>query len=91
MGKNIVNAAATSIDDAALGAIGQGGLRQRLMFTFACEGLPSKTDAFCVLWQLKIRKGAAPQKVKLGTTEFVQNNLNPEFVTNVEADFFFEQ
>lgn len=29
-------------------------------------------------------------KTKLGTTEMVADNLNPEFVTDIPVDYYFE-
>ena len=68
-------------------------LKQILLLTFACKKLPnmdvgSLTDPFCVLYHLK---GKTKEKVRLGNTELIQDNLNPEFVTNLQVDYFFEE
>ena len=67
------------------------GLAQRLMLSFKGVNLPnldqsSKTDAFCVLWELK-----GNQRMKRGQTECVLDNLNPEFVTTIDVAYFFEE
>jgi hypothetical protein len=46
----------------------------------------SKTDAFVVIWQMK-----GKQKQRIGQTEVVADNLDPEFVTTINIDYFFEQ
>ena len=46
-----------------------------------------KTDAYCVLYDLS--KGGQPKQ--LGMTEFVADNLNPQFVKEILADYMFEQ
>jgi len=46
----------------------------------------SKTDSFAVLFQKN--KG---KNVKLGQTEMIADSLNPEFVTSIEVDYFFEE
>lgn len=67
-------------------------LKQKVALRFKCTNLAnldhgSKTDAFCVLWQMD-KQG---RKTKLGQTEMIANNLNPEFVTDIMVDFYFEQ
>lgn len=67
------------------------GLTQRLMLSFTGVNLPnldqrSKTDAFCVLWELK-----GNQKQKRGQTEVVLDNLNPQFVSTIDVAFAFEE
>ena len=69
------------------------GLKQKIILNFSCKDLPnldkgSKSDTFCVLWQLKGKQGT---KQKLGMTECIQDNLNPDFVQTIEVDFFFEE
>ena len=80
-----------SIDDAALDGIDSGGLKQKLILRFACTDLPnldtySLTDAFVVVWLMKGRT-----KQKVGQTECIDDNLNPEFVTAVQVDYHFEE
>jgi len=67
-------------------------LKQRLGLTFRCHDLPnldrnSKTDAFIVLWKINSRG----MKEKVGQTEMVADNLDPEFVTEIIVDYFFEE
>ena len=47
----------------------------------------SKTDSFVVLYNLN-HMGI---KEKLGQTEMIQDNLNPEFVTEMLIDYKFEE
>ena len=66
-------------------------LKQKTALRFKCNALPnldrkSKTDAMCVLWQ----KDSKGKRVKLGTTEMIADNLNPEFVNEIVVDYFFE-
>ena len=49
----------------------------------------SKTDAYCILFQFK-GKGDR-MKEKIGMTEVINDNINPEFVKTLEADFYFEE
>jgi hypothetical protein len=30
-------------------------------------------------------------KTKLGSTEVIQDNLNPEFVKSIQVDYYFEE
>jgi Ca2+-dependent lipid-binding protein len=46
----------------------------------------SKSDTFAVLFELV--KG---QKVKLGSTEVINDNLNPKWVQAIECKFSFEE
>jgi hypothetical protein len=76
--------------DIALGA-GAAGLKQKVGLSFKCNNLPnldrgSKTDAFCVLYNLK----SNGQKERLGMTEMIADSLNPEFVTEILTDYMFE-
>lgn len=69
------------------------GLKQKIILNFSCKDLPnldkgSKSDTFCVLYQLK---GKQQTKQRLGSTECIQDTLNPEFVEIIEVDFFFEE
>ena len=49
----------------------------------------SKTDAFIILYELK-KQGNRSMKQQIGKTECIYDNLNPEFVTNIEVDYLFE-
>ena len=46
----------------------------------------SKTDAFCIIYQIN-----GQQQRRLGQTEVVADSLNPDFVTAVNIDYFFEE
>jgi hypothetical protein len=46
----------------------------------------SLTDAFVVVWLV-----SGQRLVKVGQTEVVADNLNPQFLTTVNIDYFFEQ
>lgn len=66
-------------------------LKQRIGLSFKGLNLPntdgsSKTDPFCVIWDVSGR-----QQKKLGNTEVIADSLNPEFVKEVDVDYFFEQ
>ena len=82
------------IDAAVLAATtfgGSGGLSNKLSLGFRCEALPnmdtfSKSDPFVVFYQQK-----GNQWQKMGTTEVIHDNLNPEFVKKIMVDFHFEQ
>ena len=50
----------------------------------------SKTDAFAILYELK-KQGTRTIKQFRGRTECIYDNLNPEFVTMFEVDYFFEE
>ena len=82
-----------NIDAAVLAAtsMGQGGLSQKLELSFKCNNLVnmdtfSKSDPFVVFF-----KKAGNMWQKLGQTETIYDNLNPEFVQKVRVDFHFEQ
>ena len=67
------------------------GLSQRLMLTISCETLPnldkkSRTDPFCVIWQMK-----GSQKAFIGQTECILDSMNPEFVTSIDVEYRFEE
>ena len=49
----------------------------------------SKTDAFAVIYEIKL--GQIPNRLVIGRTECIYDNLNPDFVTNFKIDFFFEE
>lgn len=92
----------TDIDDAALQAIKNGigdanrsALKQVITVSFAMENLPnldtfSKTDAFIILYELK-KQGSRIMKVRRGRTECIYDNLNPQFVTSFDLDYYFEE
>jgi len=90
-----VGANSNQISDAELAGMmdnnPMNALKQKVGLTFRCSDLPnldrnSKTDAFCVLWDISGR-----QKRKIGETEVVADNLNPEFVTEMNVEYYFEQ
>jgi len=59
--------------------------------TISCKSLPnmdrrSKTDPFCVLWDIS----QAGRRMRVGQTELIADNLNPEFVTEINVDYYFE-
>ena len=67
-------------------------LSQSLGMNFSCSNLinmdkRSKSDPFLVLWELKPKN----IKARIGSTEVVVDNLNPEFVTEILVDFKFEE
>ena len=74
---------------------GGGGLKQSIQLSFSLRGIPnldtmSKTDSFIILYELK-QQGAKTMKVQKGKTEVIYDNLNPDFVTNITCDYFFEE
>ena len=79
-------------DDLLNAALPHDTLKQKVGITIECTNLPnldfgSKTDAFCVLWQINPNG----QQQKLGQTEVVADSLNPVFVTSITVDYYFEQ
>ena len=65
-------------------------LKSKVSLTFTASNLPnmdtgSKTDPFIVLWEL-----SGNQKKQVGTSEVIADNLNPEWVKNIDVDYFFE-
>ena len=79
-------------DDVLKDILNQGNdsLMQRVSLSFSATNLPnldqkSKTDAYVVLWELR-----GNQKVKLGMTEPIMDSLNPEFVSTINVNYFFE-
>ena len=92
----------SDIDDAALQAIKNGigeasksALKQIIQLSFSLEDLPnldtfSKTDAFIILYELK-KQGNRTIKQKVGRTECIFDNLNPDFVKSFEVDYLFEE
>ena len=97
MGKAAVGPNMNSISDQTINELaslkGGAGLKQRVGLRFSCNNLPnldvgSKTDPFVVLWDISKGRGIKP---RLGTTEVVADSLNPEFITEIFTDYFFEQ
>ena len=84
------------IDDDALDyalsqSQGAASLRTKVSLRFKCQNLintdaNSKSDPFCVLWQVD----QSGRKQKIGMTEMIADNLNPEFVQPVVTNYFFE-
>ena len=81
------------IDAAVLAAtnFSGGGLSNKLSIGFKCENLPnmdtmSYSDPFCVMYK---QQGRMWQRI--GQTEIIHDNLNPEFVKKIMVDFHFEQ
>ena len=65
-------------------------LKSKVSLTFSASSLPnmdsgSKTDPFIVLWELH-----GNQKKQVGTSEVIADNLNPEWVKNIDVDYYFE-
>lgn len=97
-----ISSKSADIDEAALqavkGGIGEaarGALKQNIELSFAMEKLPnldtfSKTDAFCILYELK-RQGTRTIKQFRGRTECIYDNLDPKFVTSFDVDYYFEE
>jgi len=50
----------------------------------------SLTDAFIILYELR-EQGSRTLKIKKGRTECIYDNLNPNFVTSFDLDYFFEE
>lgn len=46
----------------------------------------SKSDPKCILYEKR-----GNNWVKMGETETINNNLNPDFQTSFSADYFFEK
>ena len=66
-----------------------------MQLSFSLKSLPnldthSKTDSFLILYELK-KQGNQTLKHQIGRTECIYDNLNPDFVTNVDVDFYFEE
>lgn len=64
---------------------------QRLQLSLKCKDLInmdtfSKSDPFAVLYKMQ---GNMWQKI--GQTEVIDDNLNPEWVTKISVDYHFEQ
>ena len=67
-------------------------LKQAIILNLSCNNLvnmdkKSKTDAFCIVWDIT----KSDDKKKVGRTELIADNLNPQFVTAINVDYFFEQ
>ena len=65
-------------------------LKSKVALTFSALDLPnldvgSKTDPFVVVWEMR-----GNQKVQVGRTEVIADNLNPEWVKNIDVSYFFE-
>ena len=65
-------------------------LKSKVSLTFSAANLPnmdsgSKTDPFVVLWELQ-----GNQKRQVAMTEVIADNLNPEWVKNIDVDYYFE-
>ena len=78
-------------DELLSSSLAGGGLKQTVALTFSCANLPnldsgSKTDPFLVLWQMN-----GKQQQRLGQTEVIADNLDPEFVKEIKVDYYFEQ
>ena len=80
------------IDAAVLAAtnFSGSGLSNKLSLGFKCEELPnmdtmSYSDPFVVFFK---QSGNLWQKI--GITEVIHDNLNPEFVKKILVDFHFE-
>lgn len=92
MGKMAIGSRQDSISNEALDLAlgGANSLKQKVSLTFEGINLPnldqgSKTDAFCVLFQLQ-----GNRKSKIGETEVVADSLNPKWVKNINVDYYFE-
>lgn len=84
------------LDDAVLAAVNQSieasqsGLVNTVRLSIKCENLPNldtftRTDGMCVLF-----KQAGTQWVKLGWTEVIMDNLNPQWVKQFDVQYNFE-
>ena len=103
IGANGITGNISDIDEAALQAIKNGigdankaALQQSVSVSFAMEDLPnldtfSKTDAFLILYELKSNANGQKTKMKIGKTECIYDNLNPNFVTNFDLNYLFEE
>lgn len=83
----------TDIDAAVLAAsnFGSGGPAQKLSLSFSCENLPN-TDTFSLSDPLLVLfKAQGNVWVKIGQTETIHDTLNPNFVTKITVDYYFEQ
>jgi hypothetical protein len=67
-------------------------LKEEVGITFSCSNLvnldkDSKSDAMCILWDITNSQSTK----KIGKTELIADNLNPEFVTELKVDYHFEE
>ena len=83
----------SDLDAAVLAAANMNTMSpsQRLSLAFSCENLPnmdtfSKSDPFLILY-----KQSGNQWLKLGRTEVIHDNLSPVWVTQITAEYHFEQ
>ena len=96
MGMKAVTSNTQEIDNDVLDLALQGNnpnalLKSKVALTFSAERLPnldsgSKSDPFLVLF--KIQRG---QKILLGRTELISDNLNPQWIQGVDVDYMFEE
>jgi hypothetical protein len=79
------------LDDTVLAAVNQNieaaqsGLINTIRLSFACKELPNldtftRTDGMCVLF-----KQNGNQWLKVGQTEVIMDNLNPQWVTQIDV------
>ena len=93
---------ASDLDKAALAAL-QGRincdtrdeLKERTMLSFSLRDLPSwdsfsKSDPFIVMYQM-VRQGKRIMRKVVGKSEVQWNKVNPDFVKQIEIDYFFEE
>lgn len=93
---------ARDIDSAAVLALNNSigksvhdDLKQRLHLSFSLKDVPkldpnSKSDCFLVFYEIVKVDGKA-KKQKLGDSEIVWDNSNPDFVRHFSVDYFFEE
>ena len=65
-------------------------LKSKVSLTFSAMNLPnldvgSKTDPFVVLWEMK-----GNQRMQIGKSEVIADNLNPQWVKNIDVQYYFE-
>ena len=53
--------------------------------------LLSKSDPFVVLYALIEQNRGEPIKKKIGQTEVIWDNHDPDFIMQFEIDYYFEQ
>lgn len=68
-------------------------LKQRVALSISCRGLKnldvmSKSDPQVEVY---IKDKSAKAWTLIGKTERINNNLNPDFATVIECDYFFEK
>ena len=78
----------TSLD---LDIVSNAGPKQKVILRFKCSDLPnfdkkSVTDPICYLWE----KDSNDKRKRVGNTEMIADSLNPEFVTEIPMDYYFE-